>query len=124
RALRDRIRSPVGSRAPRAAARRARAGAPRVRRDIPSADAIVRGRELGSGFDEACDAVVVGSGAGGAVVATLLAAAGLRVIVLDEGPYYRPADYQAFKPSESVRRLLRPAGHATPVGGGPTPTPP
>jgi choline dehydrogenase-like flavoprotein len=89
--------------------------------EIPSADRIVHGRDLARGFDEACDVVVVGSGAGGAVVATLLSEAGLRVIALEEGPYYRPDEYQRFRPSESVRRLFREAGMLTAFGVGQTP---
>lgn len=89
--------------------------------EIPSADPIAHGRDLARGFDEACDVVVVGSGAGGATAATLLAEAGLRVIVLEEGPYYRPSEYQAWKPSEGVRRLFREAGMLTAFGVGQTP---
>ncbi|HVY45559.1 MAG TPA: GMC family oxidoreductase N-terminal domain-containing protein, partial [Minicystis sp.] len=90
-------------------------------RDIASSARIVRGRELSAGFDETCDVVIVGSGAGGAVAATLLAEAGLSVIVLEEGPYYRAEDYRTFKPSESVRRLFREAGMVTAFGVGQTP---
>jgi len=40
-----------------------------------------------------CDAVIVGSGAGGGVVAGELAAQGKDVIVLEEGGYYNEADF-------------------------------
>lgn len=89
--------------------------------EIASGDPIVEGRGLPRGFDESCDVVVVGSGAGGAVMATLLAEAGLRVLVLEEGPHVRPAEYQRFQPSEAVRKLFREAGMATAIGVGQTP---
>jgi choline dehydrogenase-like flavoprotein len=40
-----------------------------------------------------CDVVVIGSGAGGGVVAGELTAAGTSVIVLEQGGYYNEADY-------------------------------
>lgn len=82
---------------------------------------VVRGRDLARGIDEACDVVVIGSGAGGAVVATILAEAGKRVIVLEEGPYFRPEDYQALTPSQAIRHLFREAGMMTAFGVGQTP---
>jgi choline dehydrogenase-like flavoprotein len=86
--------------------------------EIASTEPVVHGRDLPRGFEEHCDAIVVGSGAGGAVIATLLAEAGRKVIVVEEGPYYRPSEYQRWKPSESVRRLFREAGMCTALGIG------
>ncbi len=44
------------------------------------------------GIEEA-DVVVIGSGAGGAPVATVLAEAGARVVILEKGPYYTSRDF-------------------------------
>lgn len=90
-------------------------------REIRSGDSVVIGRGLGEGFDESCDVVIVGSGAGGSVMAQILSAAGQRVIVLEEGPYYTPAEYGAFRPTETMRRLFREAGLLAAFGLGQTP---
>ncbi len=82
---------------------------------------IVRGRDLEKGFDESCDVVVVGSGAGGAVVATLCAEAGLDVVIVEEGGHYTPEEYSRFRPSESLRRLGRESGLFPVAGVGDTP---
>jgi choline dehydrogenase-like flavoprotein len=92
-----------------------------VSHDIPHTDAIVSGRTLSRGFEVGCDVVIVGSGAGGAVAAALLAEAGHRVIVLEEGPYVHPDEYQTWTPSESIRRLYREAGLLTAFGTSGTP---
>ncbi len=88
---------------------------------IPSGKTIVEGRDITSVFEEDCDVVVIGSGSGGAVVSTHLAEAGQRVIVLEEGPYYPPEEYQRFRPSESVQKIWRDAGMAVAFGIGQTP---
>ena len=90
-------------------------------RGIPNGDAIVVGGKLPRGFDEDCDVVVVGSGSGGAVVASHLARAGQRVIVLEEGPYFAPSEYARFAPSEGLRRMWREAGLLAAFGVGDTP---
>jgi choline dehydrogenase-like flavoprotein len=90
---------------------------PPIASDAP----IVHGRDLSQGFRESCDAVVIGSGASGMTVATILAEAGLDVLVLEEGPYYRHEDIGRFEPSTSLRRLFREAGMVAAVGVGQTP---
>lgn len=84
-------------------------------------ESITRGRELAAPFEAKCDVVVIGSGAGGAVVARTLAAEGHSVIVLEEGGYYTPAEYGAMTPTASLRRLAREAGMAAAVAVGETP---
>ena len=82
---------------------------------------IVRGRELEGGLDEVCDVVIIGSGAGGAVIATHLAEAGLSVIVLEEGPHYTPQEIRGFRPTEAMRKMWREGGLLTtvPIGNSP-----
>jgi choline dehydrogenase-like flavoprotein len=54
---------------------------------------IERGRDIGSDVTLDCDLVVVGTGAGGAMVAREAARAGLRVVALEEGAYSTPRDF-------------------------------
>ena len=58
-----------------------------------------------------CDAVIVGSGAGGSVVAAELAAAGKDVIVLEEGGYYNESDFDQLELS-MMRKLYFQGGFA------------
>lgn len=58
---------------------------------------------------EDCDVVIVGSGAGGAVAATILAEAGLDVIVLEAGPYLDRNSYPD-EPLEALSALYRDGG--------------
>jgi choline dehydrogenase-like flavoprotein len=83
--------------------------------------AIVHGREVGAPMSLKADVVIVGSGAGGAVVARELARDGRSVVVLEEGGHYTPAEYGRMSPSNVVRRLWREAGLAVAVGLGETP---
>jgi len=89
--------------------------------ELKSDEAVVIGRNLTDGFDQTCDVAIVGSGAGGSVMAATLAEAGLSVIVLEEGPYYAPQEYGAFRPTETMRRLFREAGLLAAFGLGQTP---
>jgi choline dehydrogenase-like flavoprotein len=71
---------------------------------------------------ETADACVVGSGAGGAVAAFELAAAGLRVVVVEEGGYFTQADFTG-PPMERVQRLYRSGGATLALGRPSIPVP-
>ena len=65
---------------------------------------------------EDCDVVIVGSGAGGAASAAILAESGLDVLVLEAGPYMDSSTY----PEEPLAALARSTGMAAsrlPKGG-------
>ena len=83
---------------------------------------IVHGRRYeGARLALDTDVVVVGSGAGGAVVAAELSAAGQRAVVLEEGPHVAPETYAGFRPSESIRHLWRDGAMTAALGLGSTP---
>lgn len=71
----------------------------------------------GSVFES--DAVVIGTGAGGAVVARELAAGGLKVRVLEEGEYHTGRDYGPKTPLESIKMLYRKGGFTATMGNVP-----
>jgi choline dehydrogenase-like flavoprotein len=58
---------------------------------------------------ERCDVVVVGSGAGGAAVARVLAERGLTVVVLEEGDHHDAGDYSS-DPLHALPTLYRDGG--------------
>jgi choline dehydrogenase-like flavoprotein len=82
---------------------------------------IRRGTRERSPFSASVDVVVVGSGAGGAIVARELARAGLDVIVLEEGGHHPAEEYATFSPTHALRTLAREAGLGIAVGLGDTP---
>ncbi len=65
-----------------------------------------------------CDAVVIGSGSGGAPIAAELAEAGFDVIVIEEGSYYQTRDFTA-DTSKMVRQLYRDGGASMALGNPP-----
>lgn len=81
-------------------------GAPHPR---PAAPALRAEDLVAPGEDEQCDVVVVGSGAGGATAARVLAEAGLDVIVLEEGSLWDASSYTT-DPLEALARMYRDGG--------------
>ncbi|HEX7668766.1 MAG TPA: FAD-dependent oxidoreductase, partial [Polyangiaceae bacterium] len=82
---------------------------------------IIEGSELDRDIEDSADVVVVGSGAGGAVVAAHLAEAGQSVVVLEEGPHVPQERYGRMRPSETLRHLWRDGGLTMAMGLGNTP---
>jgi choline dehydrogenase-like flavoprotein len=74
------------------------------------------------GDGEECDVVIVGSGAGGAVAAAELAAAGLDVIVLEAGEHYNRDSYPADH-LDAIAELYRDGGLTIAEGRPPIPVP-
>jgi choline dehydrogenase-like flavoprotein len=82
---------------------------------------VLRGRDQRERLRLSADVVIVGSGAGGAVTASLLARAGLRVVVLEEGDWVRPSEYGNLPPTGTLRRCWREGGLSAAVALGNTP---
>jgi choline dehydrogenase-like flavoprotein len=72
--------------------------------------------------EEDCDVVIVGSGAGGAVAAAVLAEAGLDVIVLEAGESFNRESYPA-APLDAIASLYRDGGLTIAEGRPPIPVP-
>ena len=73
---------------------------------------IVAGRTLRSDLQLTADLVVVGTGAGGAMVARQAAQAGLKVVALEEGAYSTPRDFTQ-REDEMLPLLFQDAGART-----------
>jgi len=80
------------------------------------------GETTPAGAEEECDVVIVGSGAGGAVAAAMLAEAGLDVIVLEAGEAYDRDSYPS-DPLEAIASLYREGGLTIAEGHPPIPVP-
>lgn len=74
------------------------------------------------GDGEECDVLIVGSGAGGAVAADTLAAAGLDVLVIEAGGHYNRDNYPSDH-LEAISELYRDAGLTIAEGRPPIPVP-
>lgn len=80
------------------------------------ADRVTRCDRLESDLNVAAEVCVIGTGAGGAVAAAELAAAGLDVVMLEEGPYLTAEDYAGLTAIESIKATYRDAGFTFTMG--------
>jgi len=86
----------------------------------PSSTGVGALEPLGEG--EECDVAIVGSGAGGAAAAAILAEAGLDVLVLESGPYVDRTSYPT-DPLEGLPLLYRDGGMTIATGKPAIPVP-
>lgn len=82
---------------------------------MSASGAIIQGHEINASQSLTCDAVIVGSGSGGGVMADRLTAAGMDVIVLEEGGYFTNKDYTR-DVHASLIRMYRDGGASLMVG--------
>lgn len=73
-------------------------------------------KDIKKNIEESCDVCVVGSGAGGAVMAKELAESGLKVILIEEGSYYTTSDFNNTDTIDSISRLFRDGGSTVALG--------
>lgn len=55
---------------------------------------VTDGTQLASDINIECDVVIVGSGAGGGTAAEILTQAGLKVVMIEEGPFKSSSDFR------------------------------
>ena len=82
---------------------------------------ITLGRDHVGDLSLSAEVVIVGSGAGGAVMAKELSEAGLEVLVLEEGGHTPPEVYSRYRPTQTLRHVARDGGTSVAVGLGDTP---
>ncbi|HTO94339.1 MAG TPA: GMC family oxidoreductase N-terminal domain-containing protein, partial [Bacteroidota bacterium] len=74
---------------------------------------IIRGRDIRSPLKESADVCIIGSGCGGGASAKILAGAGKKVILLEEGGSYSSADFDGTEATAYQNLYQRRAGQAT-----------
>ncbi len=83
---------------------------------------LTSGREMDRHLDLSAEICVIGSGAGGAVLAAELSGAGWDVVVLEQGPYFTSDGFTA-KPLEMSRKMYADAGMTVAIGNPGLPIP-
>jgi choline dehydrogenase-like flavoprotein len=74
---------------------------------------IVRGSDITAPLRESTDVCIIGSGCGGGAAAKVLAGAGRKVIVLEEGGYYTAADFDGTEQTAYQHLYQQRAGQST-----------
>ncbi len=74
---------------------------------------IIQGKDISSDLRESADVCIIGSGCGGAAAAKILAESGKKVVVLEEGGYYAPGDFQQTEEWGFSNLYVQRAGLAT-----------
>lgn len=87
----------------------------------PVAGTIITASERLGDLTLDADVVIIGTGAGGAVAARVLAERGLSVVALEEGPHITAQQHGQMRPTESLRHVWRDGGltFTVPVGDSP-----
>jgi choline dehydrogenase-like flavoprotein len=73
---------------------------------VRSSPNVIDGSAAASDLDLSADVCVIGSGAGGAVAASVLSAAGLSVLLVEEGGYFTTADFDMIE-AHTVPKLYQ-----------------
>jgi choline dehydrogenase-like flavoprotein len=74
---------------------------------------IIRGEELKGPLRETAEICIIGSGCGGGATAKCLAESGRRVVVIEEGGYYEPTDFDGTEEYAYQHLYQQRAGQAT-----------
>ncbi len=74
---------------------------------------IVRGKEITGPLRESADVCIIGSGCGGGASAKILAAAGKKVVLLEEGGYFTSRDFDGKEETAYQNMYQRRAGQST-----------
>lgn len=83
---------------------------------------IIDGQKLQQNVEHSCDVAIIGSGAGGSVLAKELSEAGFSVILIDEGGHHPTSSHRDL-PFQAIKRLYQNHGMTSTIGRPAVPLP-